>query len=61
MGAASSRVFAAEGARFVLGARSEGSLQAIGRQLREAGADVIEAVVDVRTRARALSDWSTPR
>ncbi len=47
IGAAAARLFAGEGARLVLDARSEGALQAFARQLREDGTDV---AVDVRTR-----------
>lgn len=49
IGAASARLFAAEGARLVLGARSEGALNAVAAELAQGGADVATAVVDIRT------------
>jgi A-factor type gamma-butyrolactone 1'-reductase (1S-forming) len=53
IGAAAARLFAAEGARLVLGARSPEPLDALARELRETGADVTELAVDVRTREGA--------
>lgn len=50
IGAVSARLFAAEGARLVLGARSDEPLQAVARALREGGIDVVATAADVTTR-----------
>jgi A-factor type gamma-butyrolactone 1'-reductase (1S-forming) len=55
IGAAAARLFAAEGARLVLGARSPGPLAALARELRAAGADVTEVAADVRSAGGAAA------
>jgi A-factor type gamma-butyrolactone 1'-reductase (1S-forming) len=50
IGAVAAGLFAAEGARLVLGARSPDALEALARRLRGDGADVTGLAVDVRSR-----------
>jgi NAD(P)-dependent dehydrogenase (short-subunit alcohol dehydrogenase family) len=50
IGAVAARLFAAEGAQLVLGARNDEPLQAVARELREGGAEVAATAADVATR-----------